>query len=785
MKAKQEEAKRKAEEQRIKYQEDQRIKMEQKKKQQEEMLRKAEEAKKKAAEDKVRREEEQKKRLEQMKKQQEEQSALKEIRQKIQKVRAAAIPAFEQAEKELQEIIEKKLDACGTHKVAVQAEIEKGLAAAKERQETLKEAEKKAEEKRNELAEKKKADEEKAAETIKELAGVIEESEEAVDALKKAAEALDVKNTDKLKEAEVTKLGKKLDEAAEEAKEKGTALQQFMKDNGTKLQAGSVETKKEHAALMTRMNAASKGRDGVIKTSGILKEKAIHRAQARKAFDLTMAKFKQYDTNKDGFLDEKELTALAKKEYSCIMPKGSLTRILQAFSEPGTKGIVKEHFNSIKIQIGVAREKVKDLERKKKREKREKELDAIKEEYTAKIKEVDEVAEEQVKAVKEIEDGSANFVGGKSMTMTSVEMFAAAEEIEAKIEAAKPGVASLQEKVKGLKEDLDPDLNAWFAQAAQAVTAKAGSLGPRLDRSSTKCTNFKGTAKSKEKVEMTQVEKKAVALIKNHRVVKELSESAVVEEICGGEDEATEAKFLSFFETCEKQPPTPEPAMKKEEKKEADKEGDKKEGDAEKKDKPEPPKPLPVPTTDELKRLFKFWDDEAEGFPTKERLATFSRNWMKVIKETVLTDEISITESKTVRRLEVGEILEVLVGPVAGEVTRARVKALNDGKEGWATISGSKGSTYLQPGGNIFKCVKETILTEDFELDGSSSKGATRKLKDTTRKLKPGELVEVRVWMAKEEKTGLMRMKCKTLSDGLLGWATTTGNQGTVYLQAK
>ncbi|CAK0894766.1 unnamed protein product, partial [Prorocentrum cordatum] len=77
--------------------------------------------------------------------------------------------------------------------------------------------------------------------------------------------------------------------------------------------------------------------------------------------------------------------------------------------------------------------------------------------------------------------------------------------------------------------------------------------------------------------------------------------------------------------------------------------------------------------------------------------------------------------------------------------------------------------------------LKDTILTDDFELDQDSE--SRRRLKDTTRKLREGELLEVYEWPRKEEKSGLLRMKAKVKGDGAVGWVTTEGNQGTAYCE--
>merc|ERR1712129_51506 len=97
-------------------------------------------------------------------------------------------------------------------------------------------------------------------------------------------------------------------------------------------------------------------------------------------------------------------------------------------------------------------------------------------------------------------------------------------------------------------------------------------------------------------------------------------------------------------------------------------------------------------------------------------------------------------------------------------VERVFVKTMKDGLEGWATVEGNDGSKFLEEGGNLFKVVKETILTEAFELDFEETTG-TKKLKALSRKLKIGETVEALVWPEKQEKSELTRMKCRAKSD--------------------
>jgi len=195
------------------------------------------------------------------------------------------------------------------------------------------------------------------------------------------------------------------------------------------------------------------------------------------------------------------------------------------------------------------------------------------------------------------------------------------------------------------------------------------------------------------------------------------------------------------------------------------------------------------PSDEDLDRAFAFLVDIKDSETiSKDRVLSLIRTYMKVTKDTVLTGSLSIKATDSKRRLEVGEILEILSPPSAegeaDEVKRVQCRTLKDNLEGWVTISGNKGSTFLQPYTLTFKVVKETIMTETFELDSEEAKEASKQLKDREpRKLRPGELVDVWIWPKKEEKSGLERLKCRTKTDGLAGWVTAVGNAGTVFLQ--
>merc|ERR1712187_183279 len=227
-----------------------------------------------------------------------------------------------------------------------------------------------------------------------------------------------------------------------------------------------------------------------------------------------------------------------------------------------------------------------------------------------------------------------------------------------------------------------------------------------------------------------------------------------------GDDRVDESEFLAFFKKVEKGSSN---------------------GDAKEENMPEMPE-------EELSRLFSHLDEEDEGSVSREVMMGFIRRYYKVAKESVITSECKIKEAKPVRRIEPDEVCELLEGPVKEEgvdVDRVRVKMFKDDAEGWVTPEGNQGTVFMQETdeGLTMKVLKETILPSTFALSGEATKDQEKKKKDITRKLKEGELVEVRQWMMKEETSGLMRMKVKTKTGGHVGWATAVGNSGVVFLE--
>merc|ERR1719410_2693646 len=155
------------------------------------------------------------------------------------------------------------------------------------------------------------------------------------------------------------------------------------------------------------------------------------------------------------------------------------------------------------------------------------------------------------------------------------------------------------------------------------------------------------------------------------------------------------------------------------------------------------------------------------------------RIYYKVVKEIVLSDNLLIEQSKQIRRMDIGEVMEVFQGPMLDPsvgVYRIHGRALKDGIVGWVTVAGNQGITFLLPGGNVFKVVKPVEFTEDVKETEGQGK---------VRMLKEGEILEVMEWARTSSSAlGVTRVRAKAQDDGAVGWATTADSSAAVYLEA-
>lgn len=110
---------------------------------------------------------------------------------------------------------------------------------------------------------------------------------------------------------------------------------------------------------------------------------------------------------------------------------------------------------------------------------------------------------------------------------------------------------------------------------------------------------------------------------------------------------------------------------------------------------------------------------EADGI-SKDVFMKYVVLYFKVVKSIAFTDGCDISKCKTLRKAEEGEVVECLEGPVVDEgsqMNRIRAKGTVDDvvTEGWITVSGSKGTVFLDKASKpiVKKAVEKAPAAEE------------------------------------------------------------------------
>jgi len=144
-----------------------------------------------------------------------------------------------------------------------------------------------------------------------------------------------------------------------------------------------------------------------------------------------------------------------------------------------------------------------------------------------------------------------------------------------------------------------------------------------------------------------------------------------------------------------------------------------------------------------------------------------------VCKKAVPLESKMETGSVLVRQIEEGEAFEATDAPKTEKrdgIQRVKGRTLADGSEGWFSITGKS----FVPWSSTYKCMTATTLNDGLELKDAKM----------VRKLEVGEVLEALQAPVKEPVAGVLRVRVRAKKDGICGFATIKGNQGTVLLKS-
>lgn len=688
-----------------------------------------------------------------------EQHAVLEVRKVLQRVRLAKPENIDALAKELEAALERESPKAGTQQEKVREEAEKALQQSRQRIAQINEAQKRLEEQKAEGAVKKKQNDEAATTLLKELEKLVEATEAAGKSLETYRDQF---SEDKeLRSAEIESAAKRITDMATEATEAHKACQTYVSSKRAVIgQVNMQECRAKVTQLMGRANAANRAVVPAAAQAEHARAQAAERAMLAREADKVSARskaaaeeymveqrklFAKYDKDRDARLNRPECAAYALGEFNHEATDETLDRIFRALVPEGETGVVAEDLQRLRVQVGVGREIARDVKRRAETERRREELEKQQEELRVELDESDaSIVDAEARVEKFITEMREVISNGENMS--HAEMAPENERAEAKVAEFEAEAASVGEKVAALATDVEA-LQTFLSPEKRKLKLRVGRLEVKVRHALAVRGSLSKRVIEKSRAEVTAFHATAVIALRRHLDASGLAADALFTAVCGGKEgeaAASQDDVLAFLKGLW--------------------ESDKQfvEGAAAR----------------------WFGEHFAEDGLSLEDLSRLTRVCYKVVKPTVMTDGWGVSGSAVVRRLDVDELLELLEGPKKDEeagILRMQGRAAKDGKTGFVTVQGNAGTNYLEVGGDRFQVVKETILTDSIDLSlGSES---VRKLKGSERKLKEGEVLEAIEFARKDEASGLMRMKVKTQSDGVMGWATVVGNQGTAFLQ--
>lgn len=268
--------------------------------------------------------------------------------------------------------------------------------------------------------------------------------------------------------------------------------------------------------------------------------------------------------------------------------------------------------------------------------------------------------EPMIKAV----ESSIEFRNNKNLDIAETTEFA--EQAAAALEEAASAVQALRQQLQPWDESLDDsvkkELKASVAGLTKAAELRAGRQEMRLSRVRTILGQVRSDIEKKRSVLLDDVRASAMPLFRRRQAEKGLTAEEMFAELDADVTGAiSKSAFLTFF------------------------------AEASQMDDNQPSEEL-------LASLFDSLCKEPEAGIDKDAFLRLAVPRMKVVKETGFTSEMAIEHGRLIRQLKVGEVLEVLEGPVLEESYKLRRVQLKTPKGviGWATVAGNKGTTFLR-----------------------------------------------------------------------------------------
>lgn len=698
-------------------------------------LRRREEEKKKMLEDarrrQVEREAEQVKRAQELKQKREEeetkrkeQAAALAVRKFIQKVRVATPENYDELRSELEKAQETHIEAMGSLAEKVSQEAEQALNQAQKRIDDIQTKRAQDELNRVEAERKRQEQAELLEKTLKEA---VESVQGAVDKTAHAEEYAKshLPGTDATPEVmgEFADQLEAVTQAATDALEAASSSLSTKQKEIGELEAGRT-VRKEVNELYAKLSAVKRSAEKLVGEVKTTRERVKRLAAQARREQEKKELFAKFDNDMDGKLSHKEVLNYCKTHLNFDLEKEVLERIFRSL---GT--VTFEKFRSLHQKTSIAKSeqaaRVKRQEEAARLQKLEEERQQVRqvlEEVGHIFSAAERFTQEAEIAVKPLRQDTELLAEGIKETATTVESLI--HKVEQELATALSKLEAIQDRIVK-----DP---SHSKKEGHMLNVRKTRINERLTKVTAIVKGATEGAKRKALAILDQLRSDVAAAVREDMASKGKSGPELFDSLNGGNAVGKEA-FVTFLQAHSTE--------------------------------------LAKDKAEELTGFIA----GGEGTVSKERFLDFIRVYFRCVKATVLSEEVSI-KSKTVRRLEIGEILEGLEGPSLDDqagVKRVKCKAVEDQVVGWVTLAGNQGTPFLMPGANVFTCVQETPMTDGLSIEESQP----------IRRIAKGEVIEVIEFPQKDPTTDSKRIKGKAKLDDAVGWVTVSSNQGAVFLE--
>mmetsp|Transcript_49154 Transcript_49154/g.137677 ORF Transcript_49154/g.137677 Transcript_49154/m.137677 type:complete len:888 (+) Transcript_49154:3-2666(+) len=607
--------------------------------------------------------------------------------------------SFDDAKAELDATLTRDLPECGVdNRGWLQEEADKAARDTKDRIEAA--ARQKAEEERR-----KKEQAEMAERLLKDLTDGVVAAEAALEQLREKASNVTAIDGDSAQVRKVVSVAQEAETGAWAACKSVVRLMLNRRAEFEEVRALAHEPKQKLIEIQRRIHGAHVDVAKVGSGAKLAGERALRRERAKRIMATRAAAFKKYDKDEDGFFNSAEIRSYAQGEFGFQLADAVSEKILSSLSGGGgvgREGVPERRLVEMRKLIGIAREEAASVARVEaaarwrahvaaRRAELEERLLSITDEFHGSTNKVvaDVEAEVEAPAMKQ-----ALTASGEDRLLVPPselgEMAGAAKKASETLKVTLSTIHSAAEekvaKAGNGEETFPEELREMFEVAKRKLNRTMDELHKRADAAIASATRAQEVAAQREQAELEEVKVEVISVLRKSAFDAELKADGLLALIDKDADGAvSESDFQAFFAAMETQ------------------------SDRWK--------------STRLGEVFASMADATTRLINKEDLRKIVRVYYRVRKQTVLTEGLSIKDSKTIRRLEPDEFFEADGAPQKEEtagVMRVRGRATRDGKEGFVTIMGNQGAIILEedpsgPSNSDVEPVKETNQVMEWD----------------------------------------------------------------------